>query len=156
MYNNKTDNQAYLGMNIPIPSANVDGTGWMLNERVKYTVKICAALLSTANTNLDGTGTLVTLITAASNGTMIKRITIKARGTTTQGMIRFYLQQSTTTYLMREVEVPAVVQSSKDETLIAIIDEFFYVEASTVVKGSTENGESFVVYVESVDMDYPA
>jgi len=155
MYNNTGNEYAYAGLNIPISSANIDGTGLMLNERVKYAGKIGYTQISTANTALNGSGTLGTLITASANGYMIKRIIIKARGTTTQGMIRFFYQEAGNAYLFREVNVPAVTQSARDETLIAVIDEIFYLKGSSTIKVSTHNGEFFVIYIESVELTYP-
>ncbi|MBI4645565.1 MAG: hypothetical protein HY738_02960 [Bacteroidia bacterium] len=124
MYNYTGNNSAYLGMELPISGANIDGTGLMLNERVKFTANTGLAIISTANSNLDGSGTIADLITAANYGTLIKRITIKAQGTTTQGMVRiFHRDAGGTTWLMREVEIPAITQSSEDRTLIKVIDE---------------------------------
>lgn len=152
---NNTDNKGiYLGMDIPISSANINGTGLMLYERLKYTVQDSMTLISTANSNLDGTGTLGTLVTGASNGTMIKRVTIKARGTTTQGMIRLFTQTAGGGQLYKEIEVPPVVQSSRDETLIAVIDEYFFLASGNSLKASTEKGESFVIFTESVDVTF--
>lgn len=48
------------------------------------------AVVSAANTNRDGTGTIVTLVTARVPGTRIERVNLKAQGTTTAGMIRLY------------------------------------------------------------------
>jgi hypothetical protein len=49
------------------------------------------AQVSTANTNLDGTGTLAIIAAAGATGTRIDGLLIKATGTTTAGMIRFFL-----------------------------------------------------------------
>ena len=155
MYNNTGDDYAFVGLNIPISSANIDGTGMMLNERVKYAGKIGYVQISTANSLLNGSGTLGTLIIASANGYMIKRITIKARGTTTQGMIRLFYQEAATAFLYREVDVPAITQSPRDETLIAVIDEPFYLKGNSTLKVSTQKGEFFIVSVESVEMNYP-
>src|SRR4051812_43108462 len=112
---NPTDNSyAYLGMNLPISSANIDRTGYMLNARVKYTAAINMVSISTANTNLDGTGTITTLMTGGSSGTLIKRIIIKAQGNTTQGMIRLFYNAIGTYWLMQEIPVPAVTQGAMD------------------------------------------
>ena len=57
----------------------------------QYTANTGKVLISTANSNLDGTGTLGTVLTAASNGTLIKAITVKAQVNTTEGMVRLFL-----------------------------------------------------------------
>ncbi len=152
MLNDTGNNYAYLGMNLPISSANINGTGLMLNERVKYTGNTQHAIISRANSNLDGTGTLVDLITGANNGTLVKRIIIKAQGSTTQGMVRIFFEDRGI-WLLREVEVPAVTQSSEDETfIIAIIDDIFYLKATRKLRASTEKGETFIVTAEGLNM----
>jgi len=121
--NGKSSN---IGMVLPMSSANVNETGYMLNERVKYTTQLGLVIISTANTNRDGSGTIGSLVTGASNGTLIKRIIIKSQVSTTQGMVRFYHYDGTTTRLLREVPVPALTQAAHDKTFISIIDEPFY------------------------------
>jgi hypothetical protein len=156
MYNNTGNEYAYAGMNIPISSANIDGTGLMLNERVKYACKSSMVLISTANSGLDGSGTLGVLLTSSTNnGDFIKRITIKARGTTTQGMIRLFIQTTGAAILIKEIEVPAVIQSATDETFVAEINEYFYMVYGSSLRVSTEKPESYVIFVDAVDMSYP-
>lgn len=46
--------------------------------------------LDTANTNRDGTGTIVTLVTGAAAGSRVERIEAHAQATTTAGMIRLF------------------------------------------------------------------
>lgn len=48
------------------------------------------AQVSAANTNRDGTGTIVTVSTGTTEGKRIHVVRIKAIVTTTAGMIRFY------------------------------------------------------------------
>lgn len=69
---------------------------------------LALAQVSAANTNLDGTGTIVDLLTGGTNGTRVEMITIKAPGTTTSGMIRIYVYDGTNTRLWTEVYVSAV------------------------------------------------
>jgi hypothetical protein len=155
MYNYTDNKYAYVGAEIPISSANINETGLMLYKGVNFTVQNSISLLDTANSNLDGAGTLVTIITGASNGTMIKRITIKARETTSKGMIRFFVQAAAGAKLLREIEVPATTQSSRDDAFTAVIDEIFYIESGYILKASTENGDEFVVFTESVNVTFP-
>lgn len=156
MYNNSGNEQAYVGMVLPISNAQVNDTGQMLCERVKYTAQIGRAVLSTANTNLDGTGTTETLISGTNYGTLVKRIIIKAQGTTTQGMVRIFHYSGANVRLMNEIPVPAITQSAMDVTLIHIIDDFFYLAEDFSLKVSTEKSETFIVTAEGMDMDYPA
>ena len=50
-----------------------------------------AAQVSTANTNRDGTGTLALVLQAGATGARVDGIAVQATGTTTAGMLRFYL-----------------------------------------------------------------
>jgi len=156
MQNPSENKGAYLGIDIPISSANTDGTGFMLCESVKFTAKNGIAIISTANSNLDGTGTVADLISGSSSGTLIKRIIIKAQGNTTQGMVRIFFKASGSYWLLREVEIPAITQSSQDQTLIEISDEQFYLKPSYTLSVSTEKAETFIVTAEGLDMSYPS
>lgn len=156
MYNNTGNNYAYLGMQLPISGANIDGTGLMLMERIKFTGRTTVTTISTANSNLDGTGTVSDLITGSGSGTLIKRIFIKAQGSTTQGMIRIFFKVSTSNWLLREVYVPAVTPDARHESFMAVIDEPFFLKASYILRASTQNAETFCITVEGLDMAYPA
>ena len=65
------------------------------------------AQISTANTARDGSGTIVDVLTAGSNGTRIDDITITASGTTTAGVVRLFLYDGTNTRLWKEILVTA-------------------------------------------------
>src|SRR3989304_9357847 len=156
MQNPKDNIYAYTGINLAIPAVQINKTGYMLAERVKFAGNTAIAVLSTANSNLDGTGTTVSLITGASSGTIVKRITIKAQGTTTQGMVRIFYFLSPDYYLLNEIQVPAITQDSKHQTFIAEINEPFYLNSGVVLKASTEKGETFIVTAEGVNMSWPA
>lgn len=70
------------------------------------------AAISTANTNRDGTGTIGTVLTAGASGSRIDAVMLKATGTTTAGMIRLFVHNGTTAYLLNEVPVQANTPSS--------------------------------------------
>ena len=158
MFNDKIDNQAYIGLDIPISSANIDDTGFMLNESAKYTAKNGSAVISTANTNLDGTGTLSSaIITGASNGTLINSIIIKALTNTTQGMVRLFVYDNvhSSYYLIEEIEIPAITKSGRDSSFEFTVPMYLYLNEGWVLYASTEKAETFNVCVESVDWTYP-
>jgi hypothetical protein len=64
---------------------------------------VAQAALNAANTNRDGTGTLVTLQTGGSNGSRVDRILISAAGVTHANVLRFYVN----TKRVLELVVPA-------------------------------------------------
>ena len=107
------------------------------------------ATLSTANTNRDGTGTIVNLFTAGANGSRIERITVCATGTTTAGMIRFYLFDGTNTDLWREVPVTAITPSG---TVIAFTFQLtflaYILSTGKSLRVSTHNAENFRIIAE--------
>lgn len=55
------------------------------------TPKIGMGQVTVANTNRDGTGTLVSIITGGTNGTRVDHVTMKATGTTAAGMLRLFI-----------------------------------------------------------------
>lgn len=127
-----------------------------INEKVNYTANTGMALLTTGNSNLDGTGNIFTVLTASSNGTLIKKITILARGTTTRGMIRFYIGDGGTfTRIIDEVDVPARVQSGIQDCWNIVHDTDWYLKAGYLLIASTQNTENFCVIAEGFDMSYP-
>lgn len=126
-----------------------------INEKVRYTALTGAGSLSTANTNLDGTGALVALFTSSGNGTLIQNIYIKAAQTTTRGMIRFFIGDSDFYRIIDEVDVPARVQYNTQDTWEIILETNWYLQAGLFLYASTEKGESFKITVDALEMSYP-
>lgn len=123
-----------------------------------YIAKTGMVTISTANSNLDGTGALGTVITAASNGTLIKNVFIKAvdigSASTTQGMVRFFIDDTNAVRLLQEIEIPSMGQSSNDQTFEITIPLDFMLEPGCILKASTQNAETFNVIAESLDVVY--
>ena len=67
--------------------------------------------VSVANTNRDGTGTIVTVFSAGTSGSRIDAINIKATGTTTAGMVRLFIHDGADARLLTEVPVTAITPS---------------------------------------------
>lgn len=110
------------------------------------------ATISAANTNRDGTGTIVNLFTAGANGSRVERITICATGTTTAGMIRFYLFDGTNTDLWLEVSVTAITPSATVESFYSQLGSLsFILSNSKSIRVSTNNAESFRIIAEGGD-----
>jgi hypothetical protein len=110
------------------------------------------ATISAANTNRDGTGTIVNLFTAGANGSRVERITVCATGTTTVGMIRFYLFDGTNTDLWKEVGVTAVTPSSTVAAFTFQLTFLGYILSNgKSIRVSTNNAESFRVIAEGGD-----
>jgi hypothetical protein len=117
--------------------------------------------ISTANTNRDGTGTIATIATgpataaAAGVGERINRVTVQATGTTTTGVIRFYisLDSGTTNRLICEKLVTAVTPSTSIPAFRMEVGELTGIilpgGGAAVLRASTNNAEAFNILVES-------
>jgi hypothetical protein len=55
------------------------------------------AATTSANTAVDGTGTVITLYTAGSNGGYVRRIRVKAAGTNAASVMRIFINNGSTT-----------------------------------------------------------
>lgn len=120
----------------------------------QYTANTGYNVMTAANANLDGTGTLYTVLTAASNGTLIKTVTFKAQVTTTQGMVRLFITAGANTRLLMEVEVPAVTRSGTDPSFEKTIALNYSMQSGDVLKASTQNAETINVIAEGLDWTY--
>jgi hypothetical protein len=112
------------------------------------TPRSALAQVSTANTNRDGTGTIVTVFTAGSSGSRVDDIWVVATGTTTANVVRLFLNDGTNTRLWREIIVPAITPS----TSIAVFSSALYEQALILPNGyslraSTNNAETYNVMV---------
>jgi len=125
-------------------------------QEIQYTANTGIVTISTANTNLDGTGTLGTVLTAAANGTVIKTIIVKAQVNTTQGMVRLFVQSGGATFLLLEISIPIVTKSSRDVSFFAVIPMNYTLQSGAVLVASTEKGESFNVIAEGLNYAYGA
>ena len=113
------------------------------------------AVVSTANTNRDGTGTIATLLasvaaaTDTTGGTRVDFVDIKATVTTTAGMIRLYVSTDTGTSwrMIREIPVSAITVGANTaafETQIALGRDL-PAGVANLLGASTHNAEAFHV-----------
>lgn len=61
--------------------------------------------VSTANTNRDGTGTIVDLLTGAAAGTRIDRLVLQATGNPADSTVTIFLHDGTAYRLLTEVDI---------------------------------------------------
>lgn len=128
-------------------------------ESNRYTANTGMATISTANSNLDGEGTLGTVLTATANGTTIQNVTVKSQGNTTAGMVRLFLYDGTNTKLLKEIEVEATTKSTTAHSFSKSIDfdgKDFALKSGWSLKASTEKAETFNIIAEGLDWTYPA
>jgi hypothetical protein len=120
-------------------------------------VRHAAATISTANTNRDGSGTIGTILTAGSNGTLIDHVDICAIGTTTAGVVRLYVHNGSAAFLWKEVLVGAITPSTSIEAFFARIDcsrpeNRLVLPSGWSLRASTHNAESFNVHAFGADL----
>lgn len=130
-----------------------------INERVRYTANTGTGVVSVANTNRNGTGTLVdiltTAITTASVGTLVKKVTIKGRANATRGMVRLFMFDGTNTRLIEEFDIEALVQVNIQPTFEVSYDVDWSLGTGLTIRASTDKAEPFVVAIEALDLTYP-
>lgn len=122
--------------------------------------KLGFARISTANTNLDGTGTLGNVLTpGGTKGARLRGVSIVAIGVTTDGMVRLFLHDGTNARLWKEVKVAAITPSATVAAFSAYLNEYTHPELFPLVlpvgyslRASTHKAESFDVIAEGPDL----
>lgn len=116
-----------------------------INPIFTLTPIIGVVQISTANTNRDGTGTMGTLVTGATDGTRIRRIDMKATVTTTAGMLRFFIYNGSATRLWFEVPVSAATPSGTVEAWSnsKVFADPPVIPSAYEVRVATNNAETF-------------
>jgi len=122
----------------------------------QYTANTGKVAISTANSNLDGTGTLGTLITGASNGTLVKSIIVKATVSTTEGMVRVFVHDGSNTRLLQEIPVPSITIAATTPAFEYFWDCDIKLKSGWSLRVSTQNAESFNVIAQGLDWAYYA
>ena len=118
------------------------------NPNFASTPKVGKALINTANTNRDGTGTITSIFAAGAAGSRIDKVIIAANTTTTAGMLRFYISNGVTNTLIFEVPVPAIVPSATVQTFVSNqtgIPFPLVIPSGYSLQASTNNAEAFII-----------
>ena len=113
--------------------------------------------VTTANANMDGTGS-VTIFTAngSENGALIKNITIKALQSTHEGIVRLFVYDGTTYYLMREILVPQTNQSGFEPSWKQVVAMNFNLAPGYIISATTDTTQSFALTTEATNWSYPS
>lgn len=117
------------------------------------TPKTWQAALSAANTNLDGTGTLVDVVSAGSTGSRLDKVRVVANGTTTAGGVRLFLFDGTNNYFFKEILVSAITPSATTSPWEGEIDldGLTLPTSAWKLRASTRNAEAFKIFVKGGD-----
>jgi|SRR3990167_9407524 len=122
------------------------------------TPKVGQVQATAANTARDGTGTLATVYTGASSGSLIYKICITAAGTTTAGVVRLFLTNTsgTSPILFDEIIVPAITPSTTVRVFEYVIlfpqNNPLILENGRILKASTHNAETFNIHTFGGDI----
>jgi len=76
------------------------------------TPKIGTTLLTTANTALDGSGTLGTVFSTGAAGSRIEQIDVQGTATTTAAEVNLFIYNGTTAFLWKQIPLTAVTSST--------------------------------------------
>jgi hypothetical protein len=122
-----------------------------MTTQTQYTANLGLGTVSVANPYLDGSGTLALIASGASNGTFVKRCTIKATGDTTQGMVRLFVNNGNDFCLIQEVSVAAQKQTGIQPAFEATFMLAYNLASSHSIYVSTENNETFNIILDCVN-----
>lgn len=118
--------------------------------------RVDVGVISTANTNRDGTGTgpATPIFTGGASGSKVEEIKVKARSTTTAGMVRIYEWDGSGTdgHLIEEIPVIALTPSGTAGTFEATRTyKNLALKSGWSITASTHNAETFGVFVAGAD-----
>lgn len=115
--------------------------------------KVWVGQVTTANANLDGTGAVVTVVTAGSNGSLITQIVFKAAVTTTTGMLRIFIHDGSNYRLYAEVDQTAAIPAATVKSFTATFTptEPLVLQSGYSLRFSTSNSEAVNVIVQGGD-----
>jgi hypothetical protein len=122
--------------------------------RFVTTPKAWSVLADTANTNLDGTGDVATVMSGGTDGSLVEWVKIKARVTTTAGMVRLYHHNGASSFLIAEIPVPAITISATVpgfEALVPMPGGGLNVANGSGLRASTEKSEAFCITANGGD-----
>lgn len=114
------------------------------------------AAVSAANTNRDGSGTIVSIATGSAAGFKVQEVVAQATATTTAGMVRLFIStdSGSTWKLFDELPVGATTVSASVSAYRAVKNYQNLVLTGTTNRlgASTHNAEAFEVYALGADL----
>jgi len=110
------------------------------------TVRTGAVSIGTADTSRTAPTNVGTLFSAGSNHSRVDEIDIVATGTTTAGVVRIFVYNGSTYYLLREVLVSAITPSTTVAVFSnTIIFSNLVIPSGYSIRVTTNNAETFHV-----------
>jgi len=105
--------------------------------------KVGIGKISVANTSLTGTGTLVNVVSAGTNGSRVDSVTVKATTTTTNDIVRLFLYDGSIYSLLTEILVSAITISSTIKSFETTITLGIVIPSGYSLYASTHVGQSY-------------
>lgn len=122
--------------------------------QTKYTANTGCVTISSGTSSLDGSST-TTVLTAGANGTFIRNVIVKAQTNTSEGMLRFYVNDGVgNAKLIQEVYVPAITKSSRDCSYFRILPFNFTIASGDTFSVTSEIADTFNIIAEGLDWSY--
>ena len=114
--------------------------------------------LSVANTQRNGSGTIVNVFTAGENGSRIDKIRIAATNTTTAGSVRLFINNGAGNRFYKEFPVVALTPSATNPPFAVTtnsgvdVDLPILLPSDYSLQAATEKAELFNVFVFGGDL----
>ncbi len=113
--------------------------------------------ISTANTNRDGTGTILEIFAAASTGSLLERIRATATGTTTAGTIHLFISvdSGANWEFWKDLEIAAVTVTATTAPASAeevTLDGLLMPDNTFRIGAAPHNAETFNMFAEGSDL----
>jgi hypothetical protein len=143
---------------------SIQNNGCCSEDYALLTAVTGIATISTPNPNLDGTGSISTVINGGTEGVMVRSVTIQAIQPVTSGMVRLYITSPAgVSVLYKEIPIPNTPALDCTPTPTPILPMFTVMLAGGLklpinyaLSASTQNAESFKVIAEGLQWTYPA
>ena len=119
--------------------------------------------VSVANNNLDGSGTLATILNGGTDGIIVRSVIIQAVQPVTTGMVRLFITPpSGPAVLYKEIPIPNTPALDNTPTPAPILPMFSVMLSGGLklpnnfaLSASTQNAESFKIIAEGLQWTYP-
>ncbi len=124
-------------------------------EEIQYTAKVGMATVSVANTELNGTGTMATVLTGTGNGVLIKTLVIKAQGgISSSGMVRLFVSDGSNNFLIAEIEIPPTAQNYRGNAFEKTLELDLNLESGYVLKATTNLSQTYNIIAFGMEWAY--